>query len=61
MDFCIISAKTKENTFYIFREDGVEIEVAIKNNYMVPSHNMTEAERIHFRKHYMQCGDKRLK
>lgn len=44
-DFCFVSAKSKANTFFIFRECGSEVEVEIKGNRFVANKKLTEKEK----------------
>ena len=46
----IISAKTKPNTFFLFRDDGVEVELTL-GKYLLSSKKLMKYELEYIRKH----------
>lgn len=44
---CMASAKETANTFFIFREDGVEVVLEIKEDKLHSTHRLTDDERVH--------------
>jgi len=45
----IAKSETRENTWFIFREKGVEVEVIIKRQMLKPSHKLNPEEVEYFR------------
>lgn len=42
------------NTYYIFRDTGIEVRVMIKNNLMLPNHDLTPEEASFIRANLIQ-------
>lgn len=42
-DVTLISAKSKPNTYFIFRDDGVEVEITL-GDHLIVSHRLYEHE-----------------
>ncbi len=54
MSLWILEAKTKANTWHIYRPTGVEVEVVVKNNMLRPTHEINAAEAQWFRDNVLQ-------
>ena len=49
----VVQSDHQQNTYFIFRDDGVEVAVKIRDGLMNPSHELTPAEANYFRKNIL--------
>lgn len=49
MDFWVTNSLNEANTFYIFREGGVEVRVVVIGNTLFTDHSLMDKERAYFK------------
>lgn len=54
MKILIVKALTKPNTYFLFRENGEEVEVIIKNNEVIAYPALTKKENKYITKNYLR-------
>lgn len=57
----IVPSLVDVNTYFIFRENGKEVKVEIKNNMIYPDHQLTIEEVNHIKKNILKIGYKPAK
>lgn len=53
----VVPSLSKPNTWFIFRETGIEVEVVIKNNMLRPTHRLTHEEVKFFKMQILEVGE----
>lgn len=59
--FWVVNSLSDSFTWFIFRENKQEVTVRIKNNLILPTHELSPEEREYFKEQILEKGHKIIK